>query len=100
MGRPDEVTRGSARQRHRAYLPERFRSIFPRMRTQNWLGSYDSLDGVQLALTRISRRLRSHIHLDEAMPDITANYAALEANFSDFFADLIEFARNYRPNPL
>ncbi len=87
-------------QLHLEDLPERFRSIFPRMRAQNWLASYDSLDGVQLALTRISRRLSGGIRLEEAMPDIVANYAALAANFSAFFPDLIEFSRNYRPNPL
>ncbi len=85
---------------HRELLPERFRQVFPRMLEQNWLGSYGSLQGVELALTRISRRLSGSIRLDEAMPDITAHYDALEANFSAFFPDLIEFARNYRPDPI
>jgi acyl carrier protein phosphodiesterase len=87
-------------QSHTDLLPERFRQVFPRMLEQNWLASYQSLQGVQLALTRISRRLRGNIRLDDAMADITANYGALEANFSAFFPDLIEFARNYRQDPL
>ena len=87
-------------QLHLDLLPEPFRRVFPRMLEQDWLTSYRSLRGVQLALTRISRRLRGDIRLDDAMADITDNYGALEGNFSVFFPDLIEFARNYRQDPL
>jgi acyl carrier protein phosphodiesterase len=67
---------------------------------QNWLASYGSLDGVEVALARMSGRLSGNIRLDDAMVDITANYGALEDNFSAFFPDLIEFARNYLQDPL
>ena len=83
-------------QSHLDLLPERFRQIFPRMLSQNWLASYGSLNGVQLALSRMSNRLSGNIRLDDAMVDINANYSTLEGNFSSFFPDLIEFARNYR----
>ncbi|KPJ79121.1 MAG: hypothetical protein AMJ54_00200 [Deltaproteobacteria bacterium SG8_13] len=87
-------------QSHIDLLPKRFRQVLPRMREQNWLSSYRSLEGVELTLMRISRRLSANIRLDDAMADITACYGALEDNFSAFFPDLIEFARNYRPDPL
>ena len=87
-------------QSHLDLLPDRFREVFPRMRQQNWLTSYRSLKGVELALTRMSRRLSGDIQLNDAMTDINANYGALEGNFAAFFPDLIEFARNYRQDPL
>ena len=87
-------------QRHLDLLPQRFCEVFPRMRKQNWLGSYGSLTSVELTLTRMSRRLSGNHRLEEAMPDIRTHYGALEANFSAFFPDLIEFARNYRQDPL
>ena len=87
-------------QAHLELLPERFRQVFPRMRTQNWLVSYVSLQGVELALSRMSKRLSGNIRLDDAMADINAHYGALEENFAAFFPDLIEFARNYRKDPL
>ena len=87
-------------QSHLEMLPERFRQVIPRMRTQNWLASYGSLQGVELALSRMSRRLSGNIRLDDAMIDINAHYGTLEDNFSAFFPDLIEFARNYRRDPL
>ena len=87
-------------QSHLDLLPDRFREVFPRMREQNWLTSYRSLKGVELALTRMSRRLSGDIHLNDAMADINANYSALEGNFTAFFPDLIEFARNYLQDPL
>ena len=87
-------------QSHLDQLPERFRQVFPRMIEQNWLASYGSLEGVEVALARMSRRLSGNIRLDDAMVDISANYGALEGNFSAFFPDLIEFARNYLQDPL
>jgi acyl carrier protein phosphodiesterase len=87
-------------QTHIDILPERFRQVFPRMLEQNWLATYQSLQGVRLALTRISRRLSGNIRLDDAMVDIAVNYGPLEENFFAFFPDLIEFARNYRQDSL
>lgn len=87
-------------QSHLDLLPERFQQVFPRMRRQNWLTSYGSLKGVELALTRMSGRLSGNIRLDDAMADIMTNYGYLEDNFFVFFPDLIEFARNYRQDPL
>ncbi len=87
-------------QSHIDLLPERFRQVFPRMLAQNWLGNYGTLQGIERTLSRMSRRLSGDIRLDDAMPDITTHYGALETNFCAFFPDLIEFARNYRQDSL
>jgi acyl carrier protein phosphodiesterase len=82
-------------QKHAPILPERFQSVLPRMLQQNWLACYRSLQGVEMTLERISRRIARDIHLNEAMQDIQKNYKKLERNFLVFFPDLIQFAKTY-----
>lgn len=75
-----------------AILPRRLQAVIPRMRSENWLACYESLDGVRVTLKRISRRLSKRAALDDAMVDIHKNYGQMEKNFSIFFQDLIEYA--------
>jgi acyl carrier protein phosphodiesterase len=58
------------------------------MRTEDWLSSYQDLDGVAQTLLRISRRLRKPVSLEAAilLPDSTM--LALHDDFSAFYADL------------
>jgi len=85
-------------QKHALILPQRFQSVLPRMLQQNWLACYRSLQGVEMTLERISRRIAHDIHLNEAMRDIQNNYKNLERNFLVFFPDLIQFAKDYLGN--
>jgi acyl carrier protein phosphodiesterase len=82
-------------QKYAPILPERFQSVLPRMLQQNWLACYRSLQGVEMTLERISRRITRNIHLNEAMQDIQKNYKSLERNFLVFFPDLIQYAKAY-----
>ena len=75
-----------------AALPSRLKAVIPRMRRENWLACYDTLEGVQLTLERISRRLRNQKALDGAMEDILREYGQLEKNFFVFFQDLTAYA--------
>lgn len=78
---------------HRAILPERLADIAPYMVSQDWLGRYATMDGVQWAIERISRRLSRNGELLRAgLDDLHHNYAALAAGFDEFFPDLIAFA--------
>jgi acyl carrier protein phosphodiesterase len=75
-----------------AVLPSRLRAVMPRMRRENWLACYATLDGVQLTLERVSRRLRDKEALDGVMEDILRDYVKLEKNFFVFFQDLTAYA--------
>lgn len=59
-----------------------------RMREENWLGSYRDIAGIRLTLERISRRFRRPIQLGEAIGELESNYAALGADFTEFFPEL------------
>jgi len=83
-------------QTHRRILPPRLQDVLPRMRQQNWLIKYGTLEGVTITLERISKRISANNPLNGSIEEIIHNYKILESNFSSFFPDLIEFARNCR----
>jgi acyl carrier protein phosphodiesterase len=76
-------------------LPPRLQDVLPRMRRQNWLAKYGTLDGVQITLERISKRISPNNPLNGSNEEVIHNYDRLESNFSSFFPDLIDFARSY-----
>lgn len=80
-------------------LPQKLRDRLPYMVKDDWLGSYKNIDTIGLALHAISKRL---IRFEKAKPikdgldDIKANYLEFEANFREFFPDLVNFVEDYR----
>ena len=83
-------------QEHDALLPDRLRSIAPRMAQADWLASYARLESIHAALDRMSLRLKRENRLAGAGAELEANYAALEADFRAFFPDLVRFAQASR----
>jgi acyl carrier protein phosphodiesterase len=76
---------------HADELPGRLRIVYPRMRDEAWLESYQSIDGIRLALGGISHRLSRRPQLAPAVhflrdPDTRAE---LERLFHEFFPDVI-----------
>ena len=74
-------------------MPERMQRTVNYMIREDWLGSYRDLSGIDVALNRLSRRIRFDNHLEGAVEEIESNYALIETGFRAFFPDLIE--RNY-----
>ncbi|HEY9101681.1 ACP phosphodiesterase [Chitinimonas sp.] len=82
---------------HAPLLPDKLREIAPWMVEQDWLGSYLELEGVELAVRRISQRLsRNGYLLREGLDDVRANYDALATGFEVFFPELVTFAERER----
>jgi acyl carrier protein phosphodiesterase len=82
-------------QNYNQILPPRLQAVLPRMRYQNWLVTYGTLDGVRITLERISKRVSQKNPLKEAIEEVNANYDDLERHFLAFFPDLIDFTRHY-----
>ena len=85
----------SVLQEHYDILPKRLQKALPRMRRQNWLSVYGTVKGVEITLDRISKRIAKQDMLVGAVDEVVDNYDRLEANFFEFFPDLIDFSRNY-----
>ena len=84
----------SAFERRLDLCPEALRRIVPKMRAENWLMSYGTVDGVAFALERISRRLQREAHLETAREELLAHYGRFEAEFLEFFPLLQTHLKN------
>lgn len=86
--------------RNSPILPVKLASFLPRMIHEDWLGSYEKLEGVSLVIERISARLERKFKRENTLrggaKEIEANYDALENNFEQFFPDVINYVDNYR----
>lgn len=78
-------------------LPPALAQVAPRMIEQDWLGSYRTFSGVEIAINRTSTRLSKNGHLlRNGLVDLKAHYAALAVGFHAFFPDLIAFVDSRR----
>ena len=62
-----------------------------KMRAEDWLSSYSSIEGIDKAFKRISARIKRKNSLGSAIEDIVENCLELENNFLRFFPELICF---------
>lgn len=72
-------------------LPGRLRVVYPRMRDDGWLSSYQTLEGMRLALGGISHRLSRRPRLAPAVHFLeeVQTRAELERLFHEFFPDVM-----------
>lgn len=98
----DAALAGLARTVHLA--PAGTDAVLERMRVENWLGSYETLEGVELTLHRISRRLspraRGVIRPDRAREFLAANHAGLQVQFDVLWRDLSASVAEFRAQPM
>lgn len=64
------------------------------MISENWLGSYGHLDGIELTLRRVSRRLLKRtgrqFELEKGITELVTNFEGLQSDFAEFFPDLMK----------
>lgn len=77
-------------------LPDKLRDIVPIMIEQNWLTSYQEFIGFEMAITRISRRLRQENSLMECVAEIETNYSSVALSFDNFFPQLMDYVKQER----
>lgn len=81
---------------NKAILPDRLKNILPRLISEDWIHSYQSLDGVGITLNRISKRFKKDNSLTDSVDEIVENYSELESNFFSFFPELISFVKQLK----
>ncbi|MEH6681164.1 MAG: ACP phosphodiesterase [Sediminicola sp.] len=78
---------------HHPILPERIKRMMPFMVQDNWLVGYASLEGISNVLRGMDRRTKYKSKMGLAIAELQEHYDAFEAEFSDFFDDLVPFAQ-------
>ncbi|HEA31365.1 MAG TPA: DUF479 domain-containing protein [Leeuwenhoekiella sp.] len=66
--------------------------MMPYMIADNWLLSYAEIEGIATVLRNMDRRTKNRSGMTHAVEDLKNNYAAFEAEFTLFFADLQRFS--------
>jgi len=79
--------------RRKSDLPDGVQHFLPIMIERNWLLSYASLEGINRVMTGLSKRVNFENRMDEAIHDLKTGYPAFEADFSEFFPELITFVQ-------
>jgi acyl carrier protein phosphodiesterase len=72
-----------------AILPKEVKSLLPYMINGNWLVSYAETQGINQALTGMSRRTPYLSRMDEASTDLVRYYDEFKKEFDLFFPELI-----------
>lgn len=70
-------------------LPARFMLLHQRMWRGGWLQSYQDLSNIEFALHRMSQRSPRMADLTTTFEVLDGEYAALEANFSELYQDVL-----------
>lgn len=82
---------------HAALLPPRLAEVAPLMATHDWLGSYAEAATIALALDRMAaRRFSRPTPLAGGGAELLDDYDGFAADFRAFFADALDFARQWR----
>ena len=74
---------------HRELLPDETRMMVDHMTRYDWLANYQHLEGLNRALTGLSRRTTFISHMEKAAGDLYLNYDIFEEEFLKFFTEIL-----------
>lgn len=83
---------------HQAFdiLPERMQHILPHMMQHDWLTGYAQLEGINRALTGMSRRASFTSGMETAAGELQENYELYAADFEAFFPELMQYVEEVK----
>ncbi len=79
-------------QQHIAIVPDEVKHVLPFMAQGNWLVNYAGLEGIERALSGMSRRTTYESKMNEAIVDLKLSYDAFQSEFESFFPELHSWA--------
>ena len=74
------------------YFPTTFQSMFPYMKSQDWLYEYRLKEGIKKGFNGLVRRAEYLYESEIAFKIFNENYDELEQSYHDFFPELKEFS--------
>lgn len=78
--------------RHPDWLGPRLGPLVPRIKREDWLAAYSTMDGIDLTLHRVASRSPRLSAIATATPDLIAGKEALEALFLRFYPEIRQYA--------
>jgi acyl carrier protein phosphodiesterase len=69
-------------------LSERTKGLMPIMMKENWLVTYQTVEGIEYILTRMDNRTKNESKMRFANEELLEFYSEFEQEFSTFFEDL------------
>ena len=82
-------------EQHWEILPVDVKKMLPYMIADNWLLNYGNLDGIERALTGMSRRTRHDSKMNESIVELRKYYDAFKAEFELFLPDLKQHSQQF-----
>ncbi|MBH8572629.1 DUF479 domain-containing protein [Nostocaceae cyanobacterium CENA369] len=86
-------------QAYQGEIPAIVSEVINRVATEDWLGSYRNVVGVENTLERISKRLSRKLNrsfiLTNAVSELITHYDAFEYDFQEFFPELFFHVQNW-----
>ena len=79
-------------QDNKKILPDRLKNILPDMIAYDWLASYRETAAINRAINGLSRRIKRQNNLFGGVEELFLNYQQLQADFSMFFPELIDYS--------
>lgn len=79
---------------HYETFPERAKYLLHFMMKDNWIKGYGTLEGLNRALTGMSRRTNFVSGMDKAIGDLQVYYKEFGEEFCAFFPELVDFVAN------
>jgi len=74
-------------------LPIGVKKMMPYMITDNWIFNYSKMDGIARVLNGMNRRTNNKSKMNFAIIDLEEHYDDFEAEFTEFFEELITFSK-------
>ena len=73
-------------------LSERTKGLMPIMMKENWLVSYQTVEGIEHILTQMDHRTKNESKMRFATNELSEFYSEFEKEFTEFFEELIHFS--------
>jgi acyl carrier protein phosphodiesterase len=74
-------------------LTSKTKNLLPYMKQNNWLLSYQSIDGIEKILFQMDYRTKHQVKMQEAVVELRCFYKDFEEEFTLFFEELRKFCR-------
>jgi acyl carrier protein phosphodiesterase len=85
-------------EQNEAIVPQQVKNMMPYMMKGNWLVNYGSIEGINRALTGLSRRTTHVSHMEEASKDLERHYLDFKNEFEEFFPELKNYCNEWIDN--